>query len=124
MGHTNFRHRLDKRNRFQESTDGQVWRQVALELARQAPARHDECCGERCEFGSRVLHPHLELTLPVVRAVNPVSGTNWEGVGVHPDVAAPAEDALAVAERLARAAVAAREGLSPALRRELAAADQ
>jgi len=66
-----------------------------------------------------VLHPHLELTLPVVRAVNPVSGTNWEGVGVQPDV--PADDALATAEGLARAAVAARDGTSPALRRELAA---
>ena len=66
-----------------------------------------------------VLHPHLELTLPVVRAVNPVSGTNWEGVGVQPDV--PADDALATAEALARAAVAARDGISPALHRELAA---
>jgi C-terminal processing protease CtpA/Prc len=32
------------------------------------------------------LHAHLEATVPVRRAVNPVSGTNWEGVGVVPDV--------------------------------------
>ena len=40
------------------------------------------------------LHPHLEATVPVKRAENPVSRTNWEGVGVEPDVAVPAADAL------------------------------
>ena len=39
------------------------------------------------------------------RAVNPVSQTNWEGVGVKPDVAVPADDALRTAH------VAAIEGL-------------
>ncbi|ADD40582.1 S41 family peptidase [Stackebrandtia nassauensis] len=55
------------------------------------------------------LHPHLELTVPVARSIHPVTGTNWEGVGVAPDVAVPAEDALETAtgllrERLAEAA--------------------
>lgn len=36
----------------------------------------------------------LELSLSVGRTVNPVSGTNWEGVGVQPDVATPANQAL------------------------------
>ncbi|MFB7617909.1 S41 family peptidase [Kitasatospora sp. NPDC056181] len=40
------------------------------------------------------VHPHLELSVPVARAVNPVSGTNWEGVGVRPDVPCDAEAAL------------------------------
>jgi hypothetical protein len=39
------------------------------------------------------------------RAVNPVSKTNWEGVGVKPDVAVPADDALKTAH------VSAIEGL-------------
>ncbi|GAA1609643.1 S41 family peptidase [Kribbella sancticallisti] len=39
------------------------------------------------------LHAHLEATVPVQRAVNPVSGTNWEGVGVVPDVETSAADA-------------------------------
>lgn len=43
------------------------------------------------------LHPHLELTVPTGRAINPISGTNWEGVGVVPDVAVPAESALGAA---------------------------
>ncbi|MBY8881960.1 S41 family peptidase [Actinacidiphila acidipaludis] len=47
------------------------------------------------------VHPHLEATIPVGRAVNPVSGTNWEGTGVLPDVAVPAEDALDRAHALA-----------------------
>jgi len=45
----------------------------------------------------RRLHPHLELTLPTGRAINPVSGTNWEGVGVQPDVVVHADTALEVA---------------------------
>ncbi|PBC66208.1 peptidase S41-like protein [Streptomyces sp. TLI_235] len=52
------------------------------------------------------VHPHLELSVPVARGVNPVSGTNWEGTGVRPDVPCDAEEALdrAVALALARLA--------------------
>ena len=32
------------------------------------------------------LTEHVELRLPVARTVNPVTGGNWEGVGVQPDV--------------------------------------
>jgi len=31
------------------------------------------------------------------RAINPITGTNWEGTGVVPDIAVPAADALRVA---------------------------
>ena len=44
--------------------------------------------------------------VPTGRAVNPISGTNWEGVGVAPDVQVPAEQALDRALVLARAAAA------------------
>jgi len=37
------------------------------------------------------------LGLPYGRAVNPITETNWEGVGVEPDIAVPAEDALKTA---------------------------
>jgi hypothetical protein len=40
------------------------------------------------------VHPHLEATIPVGRSINPVSGTNWEGAGIQPDIACPAEEAL------------------------------
>ncbi|MGY0489471.1 S41 family peptidase [Streptomyces sp. WG-D5] len=50
------------------------------------------------------VHPHLEATVPVGRAINPVSGTNWEGTGVQPDLPCAAADALdrAHAQALAR----------------------
>ena len=35
--------------------------------------------------------------MPMGRPVEPLTGTNWEGVGVEPDVAAPAREAVAVA---------------------------
>lgn len=53
-------------------------------------------------------HPvgeHLFATIPEGRAVNPVSGLNWEGVGVVPDIEMPAADAFAHAYELARQAV-------------------
>ncbi|GAA2353933.1 interphotoreceptor retinoid-binding protein [Catellatospora methionotrophica] len=45
--------------------------------------------------------PTLEITVPLARSINPVTGTNWEGVGVVPDIAVPAEKAHAVAYRMA-----------------------
>jgi C-terminal processing protease CtpA/Prc len=39
------------------------------------------------------LDPHVTIRIPTERSVNPISGTNWEGVGVVPDVAVPAEQA-------------------------------
>ena len=47
------------------------------------------------------------LELPYARAVNPISGTNWEGKGVTPDVAVSAENALDTAYGLAIEKVAA-----------------
>ena len=41
------------------------------------------------------------LSIPYGTVKNAVTGTNWEGVGVRPDVAASAADALQVAQRLA-----------------------
>jgi hypothetical protein len=36
----------------------------------------------------------IAMSLPFGRAVNPVTGTNWEGRGVEPDIAVPADRAL------------------------------
>ncbi|MGW8598186.1 S41 family peptidase [Streptomyces sp. NPDC055893] len=67
--------------------------------------------GERTRGGAHpckgwTVHPHLEVTVPMGRAVNPVSGTNWEGTGVQPDVLCPAADALDQARELAAARLA------------------
>ncbi|MEU1422595.1 S41 family peptidase [Kitasatospora sp. NPDC005751] len=37
---------------------------------------------------------HIMVTVPTARTVSPVTGTNWEGVGVVPDIAVPADRAL------------------------------
>jgi hypothetical protein len=44
---------------------------------------------------------YVGMALPFGRAVNPISGTNWEGVGVIPDVPVLSEDALEHAYLLA-----------------------
>jgi len=40
----------------------------------------------------------VSVNIPYGKAINPVTGTNWEGVGVQPDVAVPATEALEVAQ--------------------------
>ena len=46
----------------------------------------------------------LSIFVSTGRAVNPITGTNWEGTGVRPDVESTADAALETALRLARAA--------------------
>jgi hypothetical protein len=41
------------------------------------------------------------IGIPIARAVNPISGSNWEGQGVQPDVPVAADEALEVAKKLA-----------------------
>ncbi len=38
--------------------------------------------------------PHFRVFVPTGRAINPISGTNWEGTGIEPDIAVPASEAL------------------------------
>ena len=55
--------------------------------------------------------PHgFTVFVPSGRAINPVTNTNWEGTGVKPDVAVPAETALETAHKLAVEKVGARGG--------------
>jgi hypothetical protein len=43
------------------------------------------------------LTPHMTFTAPFARSINPITGTNWEGVGVEPHVAVTADEAFDVA---------------------------
>jgi Peptidase family S41/N-terminal domain of Peptidase_S41 in eukaryotic IRBP len=75
--------------------------------------------GERTRGGANardgfVVHPHLEATIPVVEAVSPRSGGNWEGTGVAPHLEVPAGEARAAAYRLALRDVAGGAGPSAA----------
>jgi C-terminal processing protease CtpA/Prc len=51
--------------------------------------------------GGYLITPHVGAHIPVGRAINPISGTNWEGTGVTPDIAVPQERAPATAQALA-----------------------
>ncbi len=50
---------------------------------------------------SHRIHPHFEAFISNGRAINPISGTNWEGCGVIPDISVPQEEAFKVAYRMA-----------------------
>ena len=43
------------------------------------------------------ISPAVHIGIPFARSINPVTGTNWEGTGVVPDTAVPAEQAYDVA---------------------------
>lgn len=45
---------------------------------------------------------HFEILLPTGRTLNPVTSTDWEGVGVVPDLKVPASEALDAAQKLIR----------------------
>jgi C-terminal processing protease CtpA/Prc len=79
--------------------------------------------GERTRGGAHPsaryrLHDHFGVMIPIARAVNPTTGTNWEGTGITPDVSVAADRALAEARILATEAAAARAD-DPELRGEL-----
>jgi hypothetical protein len=48
--------------------------------------------------GTQRLNDHFGVFLPVGRAINPITKTNWEGTGVTPHVACPADQALKTAQ--------------------------
>jgi C-terminal processing protease CtpA/Prc len=51
--------------------------------------------------GNVRLNDHFAVFIPMGRAINPVTGTNWEGTGVKPDVECSASDALVRAQIMA-----------------------
>ncbi len=63
----------------------------------------------------------ISMSLPFGRAVNPITGTNWEGTGVEPDIAVAAEKALDTAHMEALRRLA-EEADSPERAAELARA--
>ena len=61
--------------------------------------------GERTWGGAHPASPHrlnehFYAVIPGQRSISPITGTNWEGVGVVPDIAATPGNALAVAHKL------------------------
>jgi len=56
--------------------------------------------------------PHFSLLLPEASAVSPVTGSNWEGRGVEPDVMCPEDEALRVSTELAQSRTTTPDTLS------------
>ena len=40
------------------------------------------------------IHPHFVLWSVTAKSINPITGGNWQSVGVQPDIEVPADDAL------------------------------
>jgi C-terminal processing protease CtpA/Prc len=57
-------------------------------------------------YERRRLTDHFLIKLPEMRSINPITGTDWQGVGVKPDVPTSPELALDKALELAHGAVA------------------
>jgi C-terminal processing protease CtpA/Prc len=53
------------------------------------------------------INDNLSVFIPTGKAINPITKTNWEGVGVIPEVVTSAEDAFAKTHELAQAAAEA-----------------
>jgi hypothetical protein len=56
-----------------------------------------------------ILSDRFEMSLPFARAINPVTKTNWEGVGLEPDVKVPQDKALGTAQVMASKRLAEEE---------------
>lgn len=54
------------------------------------------------------LGKRFSMSMPFARAINPITNTNWEGVGVKPDVAVSANEALDKAIELAKMKISER----------------
>jgi hypothetical protein len=62
--------------------------------------------GEKTDGGANAgasyrIHPHFEAFIPIGRTINPLTGTNWEGCGVTPDIQIPQAQSFNVAYKLA-----------------------
>ncbi len=75
-----------------------------LQSRRRAIIVGEVSAGGANPASSFVVYKDLRISISLGRAINPVTGTNWEGVGVKPDVEAPPEAALTAAAELAREA--------------------
>jgi hypothetical protein len=60
-------------------------------------------------FEYRSITPDFVLSLPEKRSISPITGRNWEGQGVIPDVETSADQALDEALTLAKTAVASQD---------------
>jgi Peptidase family S41/N-terminal domain of Peptidase_S41 in eukaryotic IRBP len=73
-----------------------------LKVLKRATLIGETTGGGAHPVGPSAIDDHFTIFVPFARAINPVTKTNWEGVGVEPDVKVAADDALNVALKMAR----------------------
>jgi hypothetical protein len=84
-----------------------------LKTRQRATLIGDKTDGGAHPGASYRLHPHFEVFIPIGRTINPVTGTNWEGIGVIPDLSIPQEQAFNAAYHMALKSIIASLGVSP-----------
>jgi len=89
-----------------------------LQTRKRAAIIGDTTGGGAHPGGMQRVTDHFGVWVPSGRAINPITQTNWEGTGVRPDVAVPAEQALKTAH-LGALRVLREQATDPARRRQL-----
>jgi len=77
-----------------------------LKVQKRATVVGDSTKGGEHSVDLFQIDDRYEIYISTVRSFNPVTGTNWEGTGVIPDILVPAESALDTAIVLAKKAAA------------------
>jgi tetratricopeptide (TPR) repeat protein len=75
-----------------------------LQALKRAVVIGENSAGGANPASSWVVYKDLRISIPFGRAINPTTGTNWEGVGVKPDIETEAGKALEAAVAVARPA--------------------
>lgn len=75
-----------------------------LQALKRATIVGEVSAGAAHPTSSWVVYKDLRIAIPFGRAINPITGTNWEGTGVKPDIEVSADKALEVAAEQARKA--------------------
>ncbi len=68
-----------------------------LQSRKRATLLGDKTDGGANAGASFRLHPHFEVFIPIGRAISPLTGSNWEGTGITPDISIPQEQAFKAA---------------------------
>jgi hypothetical protein len=68
-----------------------------LQALKRATIVGESTAGAANPAESHQIDAHFTVSIPLAHTVNPVTGTSWEGTGVIPDIAVPAESALQMA---------------------------
>jgi C-terminal processing protease CtpA/Prc len=69
----------------------------SLQALERATIVGEQTAGAANPGRSFLINQHFSAFIPVGRAANPITGSNWEGAGITPDITAPASTALQVA---------------------------